>query len=363
MSAIFDSVDDVWFFVDPDYYILFFNKKAYSNGLLFHKRELKAGDNILDYARDTTNKVDERFVASFEAARKGEIIREEGRVDYNSQTIWTYSKYIPVYEEGELLGISISVGDITAQKLQEEERWQQQQEIIALSQKRDEFINIASHELKTPLTSLKASVQILTRKVAAGSDHMELDGLLQKASISVEKLNKLIKSLLDSNQIARGNLPLEMQWFNLYQLASSCCDELGIYERHHLIIEGDKDLEVYADKDKIEQVIANLVLNAAKYAPQSLDIFLRFVERNNGVRISIADKGQGIDPEKKEHLFKRYFQGHLSDTKVYSGMGLGLYIAEGIIRQHGGQIGVESEPGEGAEFWFTLPLPNRDADA
>ena len=132
LRAIFDSNDDVWFFVAPDYSILFFNNKAAEGGLQYHNRVLTAGDNILDYAKDTKNSVDEVFVKNFKKALDGQIVKEEQHIQYGNSSIWTRSKFIPVYHEDVLQGISLTVEDITREKLMAEEQIKFQQEILVL---------------------------------------------------------------------------------------------------------------------------------------------------------------------------------------------------------------------------------------
>jgi len=354
LSAIFDSFDDVWFFISPDYSIKYFNQKAFNNGKALHGKELKAGDSILDYAKDTTNKVDQTFIDNFNRALKGEALKVDQHIQYHSLSIWTRSKYTPVYEKGELLGISVVVEDITTQKQGEEERERQQEEIIKLSTKREEFINIASHELKTPLTSLKASIQIISKLLNDGVDQQEIKMFLEKSSLNVVKLTNLIGALLNANKITNGQLVLQKSWFNLYSLCESCCDHLRLEKKHVIEIIGPEDLKVFADKEKIDQVITNLINNAAKHAPKSFHIIIRLEEEPEQIKVSVQDFGPGIPKENTDNLFKRYYQGEKKDYK--GGMGLGLYIAEGIIKQHDGFIGFETQKGQGSTFWFTLPI-------
>jgi signal transduction histidine kinase len=355
LSAIFDSTNDVWFLVAPDYSILFFNKKAYENGKLLHNRELKAGDNILDYARDTKNEIDVKFVRGFERAINGEIVKTEEKIEYALHSIWVATKYIPVYEADVLLGISITVEDVTPQKLLEEERFRQQEEIIELSNKREEFINIASHELKTPLTSLKSSIQIISRKIQQLSGQDEIKVFVRRSEESVNKLNMLIKSLLDSSKITKGELFLNKRRFNLFHMIESCCSHILIDGDRKILVNGSRDLEVFADPEKLEQVVINFVTNAIKYAPETKEVLVDIERMDTEVKVSVRDAGQGIAADKLDHLFKRYYQGDPS-VHHYSGMGLGLYIAEGIIRQHHGSIGVESEISKGSTFWFCIPI-------
>lgn len=356
LNAIFDSFDNVWFFILPDYTVQYFNQKAFDNGKILHGRELKAGDSILDYARDTRNKVDEKFLSNFNRAMTGEAVRVEDRIDYNSTTIWTCSRYTPVFEQGRALGVSLVVEDITSQKIIESERNKQQEEIEKLSNKREEFINIASHELKTPLTSLNASLQIISRLLESGAEQADVKKFIEKSASNVLKLQNLVSTLLDSNKITQGSLMLEMSWFRLMDLVESCSEHVQQEGKHQIQIKGDPELQVLADKDRIDQVLTNLINNAVRYAPSSDRIVIEFVNEGQNTRVSVQDFGPGIAAEKISDLFKRYYQG--AATGNCTGLGLGLYIAERIIKQHHGQIGVQTEEGSGSTFWFTLPNAN-----
>ena len=355
LSAVFNSLDDVWFFVSPDYRIMYFNQKAFTNGKQFHGKELRVGDSILDYARDTQNNVDARFVANFQRAILGETLRVDDEIIYNSTSIWSRSKYTPVYENDLLLGISIIVEDITLQKTFETEKQRQQEEILKLSNKREEFINIASHELKTPLTSLKASLQILSKVIGENDGSQVIKTFLEKSNQSVDKLNNLIRSLLDANKVTSGVLSLEKSVFNIASLVDSCCFHVRMEGKYLIKVEGDLNLEVCADREKIDQVVVNLINNAVKYAPDSFTIIVNIKRESECARVSVQDFGPGITPFALDNLFKKYFQeGKNKDN--YSGMGLGLYISEGIIKQHHGNMGVETTVGEGSTFWFRIPL-------
>ena len=123
---------------------------------------------------------------------------------------------------------------------------------------------------------------------------------------------------------------------------------------HEIIVTGDQQLQVYADKERIDQVLANLVNNAVKYAPESTKIVVHIEVIPGFAKISVSDKGNGIPEDKLPHLFKRYYR--VQDKSNFSGLGLGLYISNEIIKRHHGEMGVESQIGQGSTFWFTLPL-------
>lgn len=228
-------------------------------------------------------------------------------------------------------------------------------EFKRLQQQKDDFISVASHELKTPMTSLKASIQILDKLIKTNGSTDNISTFIEKANISLTKMQHLIESLLNVSKITAGQLALNKTHFKAGDMITESCDHIRIAGDHVLIVTGDTDIEINADRSKIEQVIINLVNNAVKYAPQSRKIIIHVVRRTKTVKISVQDFGEGIAYDKIPHLFERYYR--VDSTGVqYSGLGLGLYISAEIVERHGGKIGVNSEAGKGSTFWFTMPI-------
>lgn len=227
------------------------------------------------------------------------------------------------------------------------------QELRLLQQQKDDFISIASHELKTPITSLKASLQLLDRIKHKPSSEM-FPKLIVQANRSLDKVNSLIEDLLNTSLANEGQLHISQQQVNLSELIEECCNDVrveGIYTIH---TEGDRCAVAYADALRIEQVITNFVNNAIKYAAKSTEIRIRIEKIKDMVKVSVIDQGAGIQPGKLKFLFNRYYRvDHVGSN--YTGLGLGLYICSEIIKKHHGEIGVHSEIGKGSIFWFTLP--------
>ncbi|WP_262711511.1 ATP-binding protein [Mucilaginibacter corticis] len=221
-------------------------------------------------------------------------------------------------------------------------------------QQKEDFISVASHELRTPVTSLKAALQLLDRM--QGNIRPEvLAKLLGQANRSLNKLSDLITSLLNTNRISQGRFPVHKTTFAIGNLLRGCCQHILSAGSHEIIQQGDLELQVTADEQQIDQVLVNLLNNAVKYAPQSRRIILQVEQQTHAVKISVTDQGPGIPADKVSHIFERYYQADRSGGEL-SGLGLGLYISAEIIEKHGGKIGVESKPGQGSSFWFTLPL-------
>ena len=221
-------------------------------------------------------------------------------------------------------------------------------------QHKDEFISVASHELRTPVTTLQASLQLLSRMKDNPSPIM-LPKLIDQANKSLNRVSVLIEDLLNTTKMADGQLHLNKTDTVLSALLADCCHHIRTDGIHNIIITGDEQLQAPIDADKIDQVVVNLVNNAVKYAPDSKDITINIARQGEFARVSISDNGPGIPTEKLPHLFDRYYRVD-SSGKQYSGLGLGLYICAGIIKKHNGQIGAESKLGHGSTFWFTVPL-------
>lgn len=221
-------------------------------------------------------------------------------------------------------------------------------------QRRDDFLSVVSHELKTPLTSLKANLQLLDR-IKNDPENPVLPRLIESSTRSMTKINGLVDDLLNMRRYGETQLRLDKTTFTVAEMLSLCCNHVRVAGKHELIIEGDQELKIYADEHRIDQVVVNLVNNAVKYAPNSKEIIMTVSRDEHFARISIRDFGPGIPAEHLPHLFDKYWQASYS-TEKYTGLGLGLAICADIIKRHDGEIGVDSVVGEGSTFWFTIPL-------
>ena len=219
---------------------------------------------------------------------------------------------------------------------------------------KEDFISVASHELKTPVTTLKATLQLLTKIQDTAKPEL-LRTMISQANKSVDKLNKLISALLDTNRISQGHLQIHKTNFNIGDLIRECSQQIRGTDRHEVVLKGDLDLEINADEQQLEQVLLNFISNAVKYAPTSEQLLIEVIKQDHEARISVTDKGPGIPPEKIPYLFDRYYRVN-HDSIQLSGLGLGLFISAEIIKKHGGKIGVNSQLGQGSTFWSTVPV-------
>ncbi|QXV63684.1 PAS domain-containing protein [Mucilaginibacter sp. 21P] len=215
---------------------------------------------------------------------------------------------------------------------------------------KEEFISVASHELRTPITTLKAALQLLDR--LKDNPGPMLPKLVDQANKSLSKLSTLVEDLLNASRLTEGNATLKSSVFPIASLIEECVKYINMESRYKITCQGDPCVMVLADTNKIEQVIVNLLNNAIKYAPDSNSIEIAWETQGDRIRVAIIDHGQGISAEKLPFLFNRYYRA--ADGKNSDGLGLGLYICSEIIKQHGGEVGVDSVIGVGSTFWFTL---------
>jgi len=221
--------------------------------------------------------------------------------------------------------------------------------------KKDEFISIASHELKTPLTSVKGYVQLLERSIDKG-DIPTVKKHLGKAQLQLDKLNDLIADLLDISKIESGKLKFNKKYFDINLLLDSIIEIIHQSNPDFTITRtGVISDQVFADEMRIEQVIVNFLTNAIKYAPGTSDVHINIAQEGDRVTVAVKDFGIGIHPDQQASVFDKFYR--VEETAIhFQGLGIGLYISAEIIRRHGGTVGVNSVFGEGSEFYFNIPL-------
>lgn len=227
------------------------------------------------------------------------------------------------------------------------------EKVSALNAKKDEFIGLASHELKTPLTSMKGFLQILERNESGEINK----NFIKKALKQLNKISNLVSDLLDVSKIQTGKLYLDFETFDFQTLLHEVI-ELSQFSSDSHQIELDSDsivLPVQADRQRVEQVLINLISNAVKYSPDASKVVIRVRKTDLEVRVGIKDFGFGIEPDQMMNIFSRFFRVESIASHI-SGLGIGLFITKEIVERHNGRIWVESEHGKGSEFFFTLPL-------
>ncbi|TKK66668.1 PAS domain-containing sensor histidine kinase [Ilyomonas limi] len=230
------------------------------------------------------------------------------------------------------------------------------QEQKELQSKKDEFISVASHELKTPLSSLKGYIQIIKKE---RTDPL-FSNILNRCIKAVNNMQYLVSSLLDVSRIQAGQLSLQIAPASLYNLILECIELTDMnYSSHHihLIFDVDMDIKVWMDAQRIQQVIINLLSNGIKYSPGAKEVVLRVEKQphKRAVKISVQDFGIGIPAEEVKHVFEKYYRVKDAANQI-SGLGIGLYLIKEIIQLHKGNIFIESEINKGSTFYFYLPV-------
>jgi PAS domain S-box-containing protein len=244
--------------------------------------------------------------------------------------------------QGKIIGLSKIARDITDKKLDEI--------------RKNDFIGMASHELKTPLTSLTAMVQLLKTKLKNSEDPI-VPNLLDKANVQVKKMTTMINGFLNISRLESGKIQIDKQKLNLEDLVAEIIEETELTVSSHIIkFEPGGPVVINADTGKINSVITNLIGNAIKYSPKGTVIEVKCEVIGQNAQVSIKDEGIGIKPRDIGNLFERYYRVEDSSTQHISGFGIGLYLSAEIIRRHDGKIWVESESGVGSVFYFSLPL-------
>lgn len=282
----------------------------------------------------------------FEKCRKkGKALELETRIKNIESGNYRYHllRISPVYEGNVVKNWVGTFTDIDDQKRVENEK--------------DEFLSIASHELKTPLTSIKAYVQLLERKLKLDKDSAEA-GYVTKVQDQIEKLNSLISDLLDVSKIENGKLKINRKPSNLEKIIDNAIETILQTHDDKVKIKRHGELPeilIPFDAIRIEQVLINFLTNAIKYSPQNNQVIVTTFVDEQEVKVSVTDFGIGIPDFKQDAVFQKFYRVEESSLQ-FQGMGIGLYICSEIIKQHNGTIGLSSILNEGSTFYFTLPL-------
>jgi len=251
---------------------------------------------------------------------------------------WTVTFY-PILIEDEQKGVGVIMQDITEQK--------------TLEKRKDDFISMASHELKTPITSIKAFTQLLNKSITDAKPKQYLD----KIENQINRLILIINEMLDVSRIRTGRFTITKEPFDFDELVNDTIQSFSpTHPSHKIVVHGKTNVILKGDKFRLEQVIINLLSNAVKYSPDHNLVDIAMDSDSNKLTFAITDYGIGISKINQDKIFQTFYRVVDTPDGEFPGLGIGLTIASQIVNLHGGNLQVKSSEARGSTFWFTLPL-------
>jgi len=224
-----------------------------------------------------------------------------------------------------------------------------------IEHQKDDFIAIASHELKTPLTSIKMLVDVLKMQNKKNGDEKSV-AIIEKVESQVNRLNDMMASFTNVYKLQTGNTELNKVSINVNKLVTDVVETFQlISETHSIKLLGTAHKKLSADKERLEQVLINLISNAIKYSPEADKIVVKIKEDKENLIISIQDFGIGIPKDQQTKIFNRFYRVKSTDKETVEGLGLGLFISSEIVKEHNGNIKIKSEKNKGTTFTIALP--------
>ncbi|MBA3944855.1 MAG: PAS domain-containing protein [Herpetosiphonaceae bacterium] len=412
LNTLMDSIPDGIYFKDTAGHFLKINQgQARNLGITQEAEALGKSDfDFFDAEHAEASRRDEQQIV---ASGQPLLDRLEHYVDNDGKPVWVSTTKVPAWDaRGQVLGIvgisrditelmetavalrqakdelEVRVAEATAElrstnlRLQQElaERLQVEEALRAAEQERaqlllseqaaraeaeaalvlrDEFISIAAHELKTPVTSMLGYTQLLASRIQRGEMTNErTQRALQVIGEQTTRLWQLITLLLDASRLQVGHFMLDCRTMDVGALVRRVVAEIDpVLERHTLVTElPDTAIMIMGDELRLEQVLQNVLQNAVKYSPHGGQITLRVEHTGAAVAIAVSDQGIGIPAEAAAQLFTRFFRASNMDSRRISGLGLGLYIVKEIVDRHGGTVEVQSMEGQGSTFTLRLPI-------
>jgi PAS domain S-box-containing protein len=275
-----------------------------------------------------------------QALKHGFAEDERWHVRKDENIFWGSGIIVPLRSRGKVIGFGKIFRDRTNH--------------TAIERRKDDFVGIAGHELRNPLSILKSNIELIMLNPTVAADK-ELSSIHKNLNEQVDRLSNLVNDLLDLSKIASGQLHPNKKRVNMKDLVESVANNYQSIVRNHSLrlVEGH-EVEVMADENQIIQVLNNLISNAVKYSPNGNDIELSVFDMPKHARVSVKDHGIGISDAEKNKIFDRFYRvDHKHQTAM--GLGIGLYVCLEIVKAHNGTIGVESNKGPGSTFYFTLP--------
>ena len=259
--------------------------------------------------------------------------------------------------------LAVDLGYRAALAIDNSELYNSAQEVLRLQ---EEFISTASHELKTPLTTVKGYLQLINRQLhREDQSPARIGRFTREMEQQVRRLEDLVTDLLDVSRIQQGRVELRLEQFDLAELAANVLTRFEYAQertaQHELLLEATEPVEGIWDRGRVDQVLTNLISNAIKYSPDGGQVHVRVRRVGEVAQMTVRDNGIGITREERAKLFQPFVRGENVRREI-TGTGLGLYITRRIVQNHRGTISVKSEPGRGSTFTIRLPLITRQVD-
>ncbi|MEP6726329.1 MAG: PAS domain S-box protein [Bacteroidota bacterium] len=332
-----DSIQNLAWIANADGWIYWYNQRWYDyTGTTLEEMKGWGWDkvhhpdhikNVIEFVKEAWKK-DEAFELTFPLRR------------HDGEYRWFLTRAYPVKDANGNIERWIGTNtDITEQKMSE--------------QKKDEFISIASHEMKTPLTTAKGYLELLLLSL---NEENQTALYATKANQAIDRLNLLVTELLDASKIQNGQLNYTITTFDFNKMVDEAIENFQLSAKNHSIQKsGNCSQQITGDSGRLQQVMINLLSNAIKYSPNANKVLVKIEEQDGKIQVSVQDFGIGMSIQHLDKIFDRYYR--VQEHAIhFQGLGIGLYISNNIIQRHKGKMWVESEPEKGSTFYFTLPI-------
>ena len=330
------------------------NASAVAHGLPHLQAPAIIGTNLLDWMHGPPREETRHLC---DTVFRGEVRQYEYQLDCASpEERQLYAMTVsPVYDgNGSVTGVTF-----VSRNLADHQETEARDEIAAraMARLKDDFLSVAAHELKTPLTALKGYTQLALKRMDDRPELRQVRRALETIDKQADRVTELVQKLLDVSYIQSGKLELELGRFDLQALIEFVAEDARLMAPAQVIeVAAHEPILVTADQLRLEQVLYNLLDNAIKYSPGAGSIQVIAGVAGDAVRVAVHDQGVGIPADKLRHIFDRWYQAHHGARGDYGGMGLGLYICSQIIERHGGQMWATSTATTGTSVGFVIPL-------
>lgn len=335
-----NSMPQIVWTTDPNGRLQYMNEKWFD--FADANSEMNLTESVKNMIKpEVFERVDEIWKECVKTGKPFEVEHEFRNPSNEEEYRWFLARAVPIFNEKneikEWIGTFTDIDDF--KKLQTQ---------------KDNFLGIASHELKTPLTSLKLYTQVIERNLLLNGDQRNAE-IASKMDSQIELLNGLVRDLLDVTKIQNGQIQLNESYFDFDELVDEVVAEQQMASRHKIVVQKGNIGEIFADRHRIAQVMSNLICNATKYSPEADEVHVKASLLNDSIQFSVKDFGIGIPQEKQSKVFEQYYRVSGSKEHTFPGLGLGLYISSEIIKRSGGKIFVNSIEGKGSDFCFQIP--------